>query len=605
MNDKRTDAGRWWQGLRLQALIWIVLPLALILALVATTGFYAYERVVRSLAEARDQELARVSAGRLSENMESYADILTALANGDEIKSGEAGRQSQALALARSQGLLDAFDGGVIILNGQGLVTVSVPHRPDLMEQNMAIHPYFQNTRALRRPTFSDIFQETGSSENVIVVTAPILRDGRFQGLIAGTFYIKRQRLGEAVLKLKVGDRGLVYLVDRNGQVIYHPEAEAIGQDFGGRLAVEHLMHAEEGALVAQDSTGERAVFGFAIVPATGWGLVIKEPWAQVVAPIASYLRIIVLVLMAGFVLTATMISLGMRRITEPIANLVDQTAQVARGDFEARVRLGTIREIRELGLAFNAMVEQVDRYRAGLRRYVAAITHSQEEERKRIARDLHDDTIQSLIAMGQRLELCRASLQNDSSRTVSEATAQLSDIRRMVTETIETLRQFSRDLRPMALEDLGLIPALQFLVNDLARSDSIQAHLETSGSPQGLPPDLEVAIYRIVQEALWNVRKHAQAGAVTVRAQFNPQEVEISVEDDGVGFVVPEAVTDLASLGSFGLLGIEERVQLLGGRLEIVSQPGHGTRLGIVLPREIPPPPVFSDLNKKADHNK
>ncbi len=603
MNDKRTDEGRWWQGLRLQALMWIVLPLALILALGAATGFYAYERVVRSLVEARDQELARVSAGRLSENMESYADILTALANGDELKSGDARRQGQALALAHSQGLLDAFDGGVIILDGRGLVTVSVPNRPDLMGQNMAIRPYFQNTRALRRPTFSDIFQETGSNENVIVVTAPILREGRFQGLIAGTFYLERQRLGEAVLKLKVGDRGLVYLVDRNGRVIYHPEAEAIGQDFSDRLPVEHLMHAEEGALVAQDPEGARAVFGFAIVSATGWGLVIKEPWAQVVAPIASYLRIIVLVLIVTFALTAAMISLGVRRITEPIANLVNQTAHVARGDFSARVGLGTIKEIRELGLAFNAMVEQVDRYRAGLRRYVAAVTHSQEEERKRIARDLHDDTIQSLIAIGQRIELCRASLPGEASNTdFMEAMAQLSDIRHMVTATIENVRQFSRDLRPMALEDLGLIPALQFLVNDLARSDSIQAHLETAGSPQGLPLDLEVAIYRIVQEALQNVRRHARAETVTVRAQFNPQEVEISVEDDGMGFVMPETATDLASLGSFGLLGIEERVQLLGGQLKIVSQPEHGTRLEVVLPREIPPPPVSSDINRPPD---
>ncbi len=599
MNDKRMDVGRWWQGLRLQALTWLVLPLALILALGAATGVYAYERVVRSLVEARDQELARVSAGRLSENMESYADILTALAGGDEIKSGQASRQSEALALAHSQGLLDAFDGGVIILDGKGLVTVSDPYRPTLMGQNMAIRPYFQNTRALRRPTFSDIFREKGSNENVIVVAAPILREQRFQGLIAGTFYIEHQRLGEAVLKLKVGDRGLVYLVDRNGRVIYHPEAEAIGQDFSGRLAVEHLMHAEEGALVAQDPAGQRAVFGFAIVPATGWGLVIKEPWAQVVAPIAPYLRIIVLVLMGGFVLTVVMTSLGVRRITEPIDNLVDQTAQVARGDFSARVRLGTIREIRELGLAFNAMVEQVDRYRAGLRRYVAAVTYSQEEERKRIARDLHDDTIQCLIAIGQRVELCRASLRDDPSPTdLMEALAQLSDIRRMITETVENLRQFSRDLRPMLLEDLGLIPALQFLVKDVARTDSIQARLETSGSPQGLPPDLEVVIYRIVQEALQNVRKHAQAGTVTVRARFTPQEVEISVADDGVGFAVPETATDLASLGSFGLLGIEERVQLLGGRLEVVSQPGQGTTVRCFLPREIPPPPVSSDLN-------
>ena len=384
-----------------------------------------------------------------------------------------------------------------------------------------------------------------------------------------------------------MGEEGLAYLVDRNGRVIYHPVLEIIGQDFSGRLAVNRLMHAEEGALISEDMTRERAVFGFAIVPATGWGLVIEEPWAQVVAPIESYLRLIALALLAGFVLTAVMISLGVRRITDPIADLVAQTGQVAKGDFSAQVRLGAIREIRELGLAFNTMVEQVARYRAGVQRYVAAITHSQEEERKRIARDLHDETVQSLIAIGQRIELCRASLGDN------EVAAQLSEVRHMVTETIQNVRQFSRDLRPLALEDLGLVPALQLLVNDLARSDSIEAYLETKGFPQGLAPDLEVAIYRIVQEALQNVRKHAQASTVRVWAEFVPEGVEISIEDNGLGFVVPESPTDLASLGSFGLMGIAERVELFGGRLEISSQPGQGTRLRVILPREVPRPPM------------
>jgi signal transduction histidine kinase len=291
------------------------------------------------------------------------------------------------------------------------------------------------------------------------------------------------------------------------------------------------------------------------------------------------------LVLLAALTLAAFLISLGVRRISEPIGDLVYQTRQVARGNYSAQVRLGSIREIRELGLAFNAMVEQIARYRAGVRRYVAAVTHSQEEERKRLARDLHDDTVQSLIAIGQRIELCRASLDDPA-----EARGQLTDVRRMVTEAIQSIRHFSYELRPLALEDLGLVPALQLLVNDLARADSLEVDLEIDGQPQGLAPDLEVAIYRIVQEALQNVHKHAHASEVKVRAEFTSEVVAIAVRDDGVGFIVPPSPTELASQGSFGLMGIEERAQLFGGKLEIHSQPGHGTELKVTLPLELNP---------------
>ncbi len=591
-----------WRELSVLALVWTVLPLALVLALVVGTGFYAYQQVIQSLLVARDQELARVSAERLSDNIKGYADLLVALANSEEMRSGNARRQRDVLA--RSQDLLEVFDGGVAVLDERGVVTVTDPTHENLVGQNLSGHPYFQNTRALRQPTFSDIFQETGPGEEVIVVAAPILGPaGDFRGLIRGGFNLRGQvnaqetgrdgfspaprRLGEEIRNLKIGDTGYAYLVDRNGRVIYHPEGTFLGQDFSGRQAVDRLKHGEVvGAFVSQEAGGERLVIGFANLPATGWGLVICEPWAEVVAPVKAYLRLLALALLAALTLAAFLVSLGVRRISKPINDLVYQTRQVARGDYSAQVPLGSIREIRELGLAFNAMVEQIARYRAGVRRYAAAVTYSQEEERKRIARDLHDDTVQSLIAIGQRIELCRASLDDE------EARQQLTEIRRMVTEAIQNIRHFSRELRPMALEDLGLVPALQLLVNDLVKAEALQADLKIEGQPRGLAPELEVAIYRIVQEALQNVRQHAHASAVTVCAEFTDQNVVIAVRDNGVGFIVPSSPTDLASQGSFGLMGIEERAQLFGGKLEIHSQPGQGTELKVTLPLELNPPP-------------
>jgi len=301
-----------------------------------------------------------------------------------------------------------------------------------------------------------------------------------------------------------------------------------------------------------------------------------------VVAPARISLRPIILALLLGVGLVAAIVSWGAQRVVAPIAHLAARARRVATGDYAAQVILSPIRELRELGGDFNQMVEQIARYQAGLRQYVAAITHTQEEERKRIARDLHDDTIQSLIAIGQRLELARETVGEDP----AAAREQLRELRKMVTETIDSVRQFSRDLRPTALEDLGMVPALQYLVSELGQQDSIEVVLNVEGEAEKLPPDLEVAIYRIVQEALTNIRKHARASRAYVEANFQPEQVVITVRDDGIGFTMPEATTELVNKGNLGLMGLEERVQLFGGHLDISSRIGQGTTVQVMLPR-------------------
>jgi signal transduction histidine kinase len=401
-------------------------------------------------------------------------------------------------------------------------------------------------------------------------------------GIIAGRFYINFQSLGEEIQKLQIGEKGIAYLVDRNGRLIYHPIDSLIGQDFSYREAVKELQRGDrEGAITSQGSDETRTVEGYAIVPITNWGLIIGEPWSQVVAPAQISLRPVIVVLILGLIVVASVVSVGVQRVTDSIQSLVIQTRQVAAGDYDAQVTLSKIKEIRELGTAFNEMVQQIGKYRAGVRQYVADVTQSQEEERKRIARDLHDDTVQSLIAIGQRLELIKGTLDNPV-----EARARLSEVRTMVTGAIASVRQFSRDLRPLTLEDLGLVASMQYLVNQLAQSEGIKVDLEIEGEIDGLSNDMEIAIYRILQETLNNVKKHADATEVEVLAQFTRRQIKLTVRDNGRGFEVPEAVTDLASNGSFGLMGLHERAQLFGGEITVKSQPGRGTTVQMIIPR-------------------
>jgi signal transduction histidine kinase len=596
--------GRRWQEfkewvtyLRAQAILLIILLLSLMLILSVGVTFLAYQQVSQSLAESRDQELASVSAERLSESIEAFVRGLKTLANQTEMQSGEPTLQKATLARGRDLVADFTTDGGIIILDNKGFVSVTEPFRPDLNGQDFSQEPYFKDAQALRTSIFSDIIKEPGSGEDIIVIAVPIEDiGGEFVGVIVGRFYLSFQRLGQEIQKLRVGEEGTAYLVDRNGRLIYHPISDLIGTDFSDREVVQQLKQGQlVGAVTSRANGQPETVEGYAIVEVTGWGLIIGEPWAQVVEPAQNALRPVAIVLVAGLIAVAAFVSLGVQAVTDPIQNLVVQTRQVAAGDYDAQVFLSKIKEIRELGTAFNEMVEQIGKYRAGLRQYVADITQTQEEERKRIARELHDDTVQSLIAIGQRIELIKGILDDPT-----EARLRLAELRTMVTGTIASVRQFSRDLRPLALEDLGLVAAMQYLVNQLAQSEGIDVHFDYEGTPEGLPTDMEVAIYRILQEALNNVKKHAQATEVHVLAQFTAKQITLIVHDNGLGFDVPGSMADFASQGSFGVMGLQERAQLFGGNVVVESLPNEGATIRLVIPREadLTSFPVFNNAS-------
>ena len=575
----------WITQLRAQAILLIILLLSLVLMLTIGVTFLAYQQVSQLLAESRDQELAKVSAERLSESMADFAQGLKVLADQEQMQSGEPTLQEQTLDRGRQ--LIADFtnhDAGVIIIDANGFVSVTKPFRPDLIGQDFSQEPYFQRARAFPTSTFffSDIIEEPGTGEDIIVIAVPILNnDDDFIGVVAGRFYLSFQRLGQEIQKLKVQEEGTAYLVDRNGRLIYHPVSSLIGTDFSQHEVIKQLRQGErEGAVTTQELP--RTVEGYAVVDITGWGLVIAEPWAQAVEPAQEAIRPVAIVLIIGIIAVAIVVSLGVQRVTDPIQNLVTQTRQVAAGDYDAKVSLSRIKEIKELGMAFNEMVEQIRKYRAGVRHYVADITRTQEDERKRIARELHDDTVQSLIAINQRLELIRETLDDPE-----EARTRLSEVKTMVTGSIASVRQFSRDLRPLTLEDLGLTTAMQYLVNQLAQSKGIDIHFEVEGEAEELSADMEVAIFRILQEALNNVKKHAHATEVKVVAKFSNDQISLTVQDNGRGFEVPEAMTDLASSGSFGMMGLQERARLFGGSVTVHSEPHQGTTIHLAMPRQ------------------
>ncbi|HZD80072.1 MAG TPA: GAF domain-containing sensor histidine kinase [Actinomycetota bacterium] len=222
------------------------------------------------------------------------------------------------------------------------------------------------------------------------------------------------------------------------------------------------------------------------------------------------------------------------------------------------------------------------ERERERLHSYVRQVVAAQEDERARIARDLHDETAQELVVMRRELDELIASGDGLPGRVADR----LEDLRTRSGSALSGLRRFGRDLRPALLDDLGLAPALEWLVEDMGNRTGIGAGFRVHGQVRRLAPEVEVALFRITQEALRNVERHAGASRVFVDMQFDHGSASISVEDDGRGF--RRRPTDaFARRGHLGLLGMEERARLIGAAMSIWSQPGSGSRVKVWLEPE------------------
>lgn len=208
---------------------------------------------------------------------------------------------------------------------------------------------------------------------------------------------------------------------------------------------------------------------------------------------------------------------------------------------------------------------------------YVQQITRAQEDERKRIARELHDDAASLLLVLLRQLD----SIESHPRRRLPESLKQeLEELRKKALSALEGVRRCAQDLRPRILDDLGLIAALEWMADNLWKKYCIQFKVETTGKEKVLPAEVQLLLFRIAQEAISNIRKHSQASKATITLDFKDSKVRLTVSDNGRGFDVSGRVEALASSGKLGILGMYERAHLLGGMLKIQSQSGKGTKV-------------------------
>jgi signal transduction histidine kinase len=375
------------------------------------------------------------------------------------------------------------------------------------------------------------------------------------------------------------GERSTAFIVAPDHQLIYQIGEFSQSEAFGSHPGVSEALRGENGTTYIEVD-GSEHVITFSPISPTDWALVIEEPWESVANPLLNTTQLAPLVLVPVLLLSLVALWFGARQIVQPLQDLETRSADLAWGKYDTiEDAVGGIEEISRLQNTLVYLAQKIQQSQYGLHSYIGAITTGQEEERQRLGRELHDDTIQALIALNQRVQLAQLKMAGDP-----EALVTLEEIQALTEQTIQDLRRLIRDLRPLYLEDLGLVAALQMLAQETTENVGIPIRFEHSGVEERLPPKTELALYRIAQEGLSNIIRHAQASNASLSVAYLPDEIRMVVGDNGCGFEIPESPAEFAPSGHFGLLGIHERVQLIGAQLEIQSTPKDGTQLTVVL---------------------
>ena len=356
-----------WGSLRAKIIAWSFVPTAIILIAVAIVIFYAYQDVTQDLAIERNRELTRLSASELATELTEFTNLLADLARTADIYEGNPTAQRDALKAARYR--LTVFDAGGLILNAFGTVVATEPERPKILGQRWSDRTFYRQiahhqTLHAESPAFSDIVADGPDGAEVIVIAAPITGEyGEFKGIIAGLFRVGEtadNALYRDIVKLHPGGGDGVHLVDGNGRLIYHSDTDFIGDDFWGQAVVQNVLDGQVGSLRARARDGQDIVTGFAPVRGTAWGLITEESWSTLIVPFQGYQQFLLLLLTLGVIVPTLIATVGVRRITKPITELIGAAQKLAGGNFGQKITAQTGDEIEELAEQFNLMAAQL-----------------------------------------------------------------------------------------------------------------------------------------------------------------------------------------------------------------------------------------------------
>lgn len=555
-----------WRGFSLQLFLITVLPLTVLLLIVAFGSQTLHQQAMRSLVGDRDLRAVRAAASSLDHELSHRASTIQVEARS---LNGETNFSSLILS---PQEVAEVFDQGLALFTADGKLIGTTNSKIDWLAFSTQLPGYLaQVLQNKGKPIFSAPFSP-GADDDTLVMVGSLSGS---QEILVGAF-TPSALIQDAVSSLVSAGQTTVLVIapgqaGKGFSVLYRAGPFKPDESAPSHPGIQEALNGESGINYFQSGQGEHVV-AFSPIASVGWGLVIEEAWEDISSPYLTTTQSAPLVIVPVFLLALLAIWFGARRIVTPLQKLEKQAAGLATGDFEAiRQPVGGIEEIRNLQTELVEMADKLKAAQHSLRSYIGAITAGVENERHSLARELHDDTIQALITLNQRIQL----ILMNSSEPHRDA---LSELQTLVQQSMTNLRRMIRGLRPIYLEDLGLVASLEMLVREIGQTAGIPIEFTSSGQERRIDPQSEMSLYRMVQESLNNVIQHASAKHTWVELEFTDTDLSVQIRDDGKGFEVSSNPAEFPEKGHFGLLGLHERAEIIGADFRILSSIGNGT---------------------------
>ncbi len=567
----------------------IMLP---VLAALAISGGLAVQRSVARVSD-ESQALAQAIGSHLDyvlrQNLERLENIK--FAPGIDITDGDPEPERKALHSAYLGSIFDT----VFISDLEGTVLWTEPFRLNLVGAHVGDYPPVVKALSTKRSSISDIFNVTPGGDSAIFIIAPLRdREGRIAGLVGGQIDPTGNALRELILPVKLGETSYIDIIDGNRAVL-------------ASTAPGRILRSWE------NDRREEVLTETAHLSSASWAVVVSQSKEEALAP-ARTLELTFIVAGALSLVVVFSLSLGMAHsLVKPIGQLKAVAQNISRGNLSQPVPALGSDEIGELGRSFDAMrlelkksleeiqewnrkleakieertsqlqdsYREIERKEAARGQLLQKVLMIQEEERRRVARELHDETTQSILGLVMRLEAAAAIPDGEAGRIKD----MLADVRNLAVSTLDNVHKVIFDLRPSVLDDLGLLSALRWYAQNRLGELGIKARVEVTGEEKEMPPQIEIALFRVVQEAITNIAKHAEAHNVLLNVEFKDSAITIEIEDDGRGFDVKRLSQQVGESQAVGLLGMRERIELLGGKFHIESQPRQGTHITVEVP--------------------
>ncbi len=621
MSELMRVARQFWSGVGLGTKMTAIV----VIGVIALVSLFAYlgtaalnENIQRTLQER--VVLAQTTARHIDYLLTGIEDVLTDAAAQASWQDAQPRDENLAHAFRR----LDFYATRVFLLDRSGRVISAYPPLTSTVSFDQ-----FASVQAVsngQRFAVSRYLRLLDGDHASTVAAAPV-RDmnGAVIGALVISINLTNPNTRAFTHPVGLGETGYLDLIDLGGTILASTQTGRVGaqSDHGETLAA--LVRDQRPTVSAchdchnapapperpAKDAPQRQVLAFAPLERAQWGVTVRQSEDEVFASIRQLQLRIFALMVVMLVGALILVYLTTRSVITPVQALTTATQRITTGDLDTPLGMHGADEIGTLARSFDAMrvrlkesiaeiqiwnrdldarvqertaeirqlYEELQQKEQVRRELLNRVFSAQEEERKRIARDLHDETCQVLTGLSYALD--------DTAETLAtpDLKPRLERMHDLVDTALEEIHRIILDLRPTMLDHLGLVPALRWYAETRFNGMGLRVSIREVGSARRLPPGVETALFRVAQEAINNIARHSRATRADFTLEFAPDQVQIWIKDNGKGFDPTTVLSATDHQRGLGLLGMEERMSAVGGRVAIHSTPGDGTTVQLTVP--------------------